>query len=68
MPQVATILSATDITIGLSALLHGLTAAPLSDRYARWFGSHPRDQQPAMEDAPTEPHRIRGTAPVAPTG
>ena len=60
--------SATYITIGLSVLLHGRTAAPLAERYARWFGSHPRDQQPAIESAPTEAHRIREPAPVAPTG
>ena len=29
------------VTVGLSVLLHGLTAAPLADRYARWFASHP---------------------------
>ena len=68
LPQVATILSATYITIGLSVLLHGLTAAPLADRYARWFGSHPRDRRPAIESAPTDTHRIRGPATASPTG
>ena len=29
------------ITIGLSVLAHGLTAAPLANRYAAWFESHP---------------------------
>ena len=37
------------ITIGLSVLAHGLTAAPLANRYAAWFESHPRDSQPKLE-------------------
>ena len=41
------------ITIGLSVLLHGLSAAPLSDRYAAWFESHPRDSQPTLESLDT---------------
>jgi NhaP-type Na+/H+ or K+/H+ antiporter len=70
LPHVAAILSATYVTIGLSVLLHGLTAAPLADRYGRWFGEHPRDARPAMESAPTEAHRVRGPAhePWEPSG
>lgn len=67
LPQVATILSATYVTIGLSVLLHGLTAAPLADRYARWFRAHPTDQRPAMESAPAETHRVRGSSLQSPT-
>ena len=40
------------LTIGLSVLLHGLTAAPLAGRYAGWFAAHPRDAAPAFESAP----------------
>ena len=36
-------------TVGLSILLHGLTAAPLAARYATWFESHPKDDVPALE-------------------
>jgi hypothetical protein len=32
------------LPIGLSVLLHGLTAAPLARRYARWFTEHPRPE------------------------
>lgn len=63
LPRVDTILSATYVTVGLSVLLHGLTAAPLADRYARWFHDHPRDLRPALENAVSAPHRLRGPAP-----
>lgn len=68
LPQVGTILSATYVTIGLSVLLHGLTASSLADRYARWFRSHPKDERPAMEAKPTEIGRVRGRAQVAVVG
>ena len=64
LPQVATILAATYTTIGLSILLHGLTAAPFADRYAGWLRAHLRDKRPAMESAPAHVHRTRGPAPV----
>ena len=47
LPHTGTILVATYATVGLSVLLHGLSAAPLARRYARWHESHP----PAMESA-----------------
>jgi NhaP-type Na+/H+ or K+/H+ antiporter len=46
------------LTIGLSVLLHGLTAAPLAARYAAWFAAHPRDAEPAFESAPAPEHRV----------
>jgi NhaP-type Na+/H+ or K+/H+ antiporter len=39
LPHVSTILTATYVTIGMSVLLHGLSAAPLADRYASWFSA-----------------------------
>jgi sodium/hydrogen antiporter len=36
------------LTVGLSVFAHGLTAAPLADRYADWFERHPRSQAPPM--------------------
>ena len=51
---------ATFLTVGLSVLAHGLTAAPLADRYARWFERHPRAKPPPMESAPAEATRPRG--------
>jgi len=44
-------------TIGLSVLLHGLTATPLARKYAAWFAAHPRDTAPAFESAPAPPQR-----------
>ena len=37
LPQTDTILLAAYLTVGLSVLAHGLTAAPLAERYARWY-------------------------------
>ena len=50
------------LTIGLSVLLHGLTATPLAGRYAAWFAAHPRDAAPAFESAPTSVQRPHGWA------
>ncbi|MBV9681728.1 MAG: cation:proton antiporter [Solirubrobacterales bacterium] len=57
---VETILLTTYLTIGLSVLAHGITAAPLARRYARWFETHPPHRRPAMESVPAPHHRARG--------
>jgi NhaP-type Na+/H+ or K+/H+ antiporter len=47
-------------TVGLSVLLHGVSATPLAGRYAAWFAAHPRDAVPDFESAPApaqRPHR-----------
>ena len=46
------------LTIGLSVLLHGVTAAPLAARYAVWFAAHPFDAAPAFESAPAPEHPL----------
>jgi sodium/hydrogen antiporter len=51
------ILLATTIAIGLSVLAHGLSAQPLTDRYARWYANHPKP--PYMESVPAPEHRWR---------
>jgi NhaP-type Na+/H+ or K+/H+ antiporter len=56
------IVQAIYLTVGLSVLAHGLTAAPLADRYARWYEQHPREKAPPMESAPAEVTRPRGPA------
>jgi NhaP-type Na+/H+ or K+/H+ antiporter len=48
------------LTVGLSVLAHGLTAAPLAARYARWYEQHPREQRPPMESASAPVTRPRG--------
>ena len=48
------------LTVGLSVLLHGLSATPLAGRYADWFAAHPRDAAPSFETVPAPeqpPHR-----------
>ncbi|MDV7245242.1 MULTISPECIES: cation:proton antiporter [Rhodococcus] len=44
LPHEELLLTTAVITIGLSVLAHGLTAAPLADRYASWFRRHPRGE------------------------
>ena len=46
LPHDGLILVATYVTIGLSVFAHGSTAAPLANRYASWFGSHPGELSP----------------------
>jgi sodium/hydrogen antiporter len=60
-----TILLATYATIALSVPAHGLSAAPLARRYARWYEAHPHDRRPAMESRPVFAHRPRGPVALA---
>ena len=53
------ILNTIFVTIALSVLLHGVTASPLADRYARWYAAHPREAKPAFESVPAPEHRVR---------
>jgi sodium/hydrogen antiporter len=62
-----TILLATYLAIGLSVLAHGVTAAPLASRYARWYEAHPPHRRPAMESVPAPDHRPRGVRGSQPT-
>ena len=41
LPHEHLIVLAVYLTVGLSVFAHGLTAAPLADRYADWFERHP---------------------------
>jgi sodium/hydrogen antiporter len=60
LPHEQTIVLAIYLTVGLSVFAHGLTAAPLAKRYARWYSAHPREKVPPMESAPAEETRVRG--------
>ena len=62
LPHEHLIALAIYLTVGLSVFAHGLSAAPLANRYARWYQQHPRDQPPPMESAPTDVTRPRGPA------
>jgi NhaP-type Na+/H+ or K+/H+ antiporter len=55
-----TILLTTYLTIGLSVLAHGISAAPLARRYAHWYDIHPPHRRPPMESVPAPHHRPRG--------
>ncbi|HEU5211710.1 MAG TPA: cation:proton antiporter [Gaiellaceae bacterium] len=57
LPNEGVVLTTVFVTVGLSVLLHGLTAAPLARRYADWFAGHPRRESLAVES---------GEVPVAP--
>ena len=43
LPGDELLLATAFVTVGLSVLLHGVTAAPLATGYADWLGRHPRD-------------------------
>ena len=59
LPGENLIVLAVYVTVGLSVLAHGLTAAPLAERYARWYERHPSQTDAPMESAPTEVTRAR---------
>ena len=55
LPHEHLIVLAVYLTVGLSVLAHGLTAAvPLAARYAAWYECHPPERRPAMESADTD--------------
>src|SRR4051794_9997100 len=58
LPHEHLVVLAVYVTVGLSVLVHGLTAAPLADRYARWY----ERRSPAMERAAADVSRPRGAA------
>jgi NhaP-type Na+/H+ or K+/H+ antiporter len=59
LPHLKTLLLAVTVTVALSVYAHGLTAGPLTERYVRWWTSHPRDAVPAMENVHAGDHRLR---------
>jgi NhaP-type Na+/H+ or K+/H+ antiporter len=60
----APILVTIYLTVALSVLLHGATAAPLVSRYARWYKRHPR---PTEEAAPSAEFDVRGPRVLRPS-
>ena len=58
LPHLRELLLAIGVTIALSVYVHGISANPLTERYVRWWTSHPRDAQPAMESVPAGEHRV----------
>ena len=64
LPHEHLIVLAIYLTVGLSVFAHGLTAAPLADRYARWYERHPRDAAPPMESSPGRGDATRARGPA----
>ena len=60
LPHEHLIALAIYVTVGLSVFAHGVSAAPLADRYARWYERHPHGQAPPLESAPAAEVRTRG--------
>jgi NhaP-type Na+/H+ or K+/H+ antiporter len=56
LPHEHILVLTTYLTVGLSVLLHGISAAPLANRYARWYERHPA---PTMEQRPAQLTRTR---------
>jgi NhaP-type Na+/H+ or K+/H+ antiporter len=59
LPHEGLVVTTAALTVGLSVLAHGITAAPLSTRYAAWFLSHPKDRRPTLESRATTDVRWR---------
>ena len=62
LPGTGTILATIYATVGLSVLVHGVSAAPLARRYAAWYESRAREHQTLMESVSAAAHRPRGAA------
>jgi NhaP-type Na+/H+ or K+/H+ antiporter len=67
LPHLHTLLLAITVTIAASVYAHGVSARPLTERYTRWWNSHPRDALPEMESVPAEEHRWRARGLASPT-
>ena len=52
LPRESLIVLAVYVTVGLSVFAHGLTAAPLADRYARLVRAPPPRQAPPDGECP----------------
>ena len=67
LAHAGTIVTASYVTVGLSVLVHGLSAAPLVSRYADWYRATTHETIPAMESEPAHEHRTRGPARLSST-
>ncbi len=57
-----TLVDAAYVIVGLSVLVHGLSASPLVNRYARWYRAAVNEGPLAMESEPSHEHRARRVA------
>jgi NhaP-type Na+/H+ or K+/H+ antiporter len=59
LPNEGVVLATVFLTVGLSVLAHGLTAAPLARRYAAWFARHPDTGSLRVESGEVTEHPWR---------
>jgi len=59
LPHEEILVTTVVVTVALSVLAHGVTAAPLARRYGSWYASHPRDDLPPLESRETTHVRWR---------
>ena len=59
LPHAAEIVTITYVTVGLSVLAHGVSAAPLVNHYVRWFKAASEHGITEMETRPAHEHRPR---------
>ena len=50
LPHEDVLVTTAVVTVALSVLAHGATAAPFANRYADWFESHPKDDLPSARE------------------
>jgi NhaP-type Na+/H+ or K+/H+ antiporter len=59
LPHESAMLTTIYAAVGLSVLLHGVTAAPFARRYAGWLAAHPRRQELRVESGVAQEVRWR---------
>lgn len=59
LPHASEIVTITYVTVGLSVLAHGVSAAPLVNRYVRWFQAASELGPTVMETRLAHEHRLR---------
>ena len=65
LPHTHTLLVTIFATIGISVFAHGLSARPLTDRYAAWYEAHPRVPMERVE-VRADPWRCAAPLPHTP--
>ena len=59
LPHEQDMIVAIAFTVLLSVFVHGLTAAPLTDRYVHWWSGRSAHDPEPMESRPAAEHRVR---------
>jgi sodium/hydrogen antiporter len=59
LPHEQDLLVAIALTVGISVLVHGLSARPLTDRYVRWYSGRVAGGPLPMESTPAAAHPVR---------